>query len=265
MAQRKGPQSPRPAEVSPAQMREALPKLERRIAELRAFDVSAVYADSDPKITSLGSKIDDLLISIFSNDTVEYERYRIWDLLLSLERIIGEEPSTREVRTALKDGIDKAVSNLETIRDLFQEKLGDLGESPSGKARRAFAELALHPELQKAIGKLFGDGHYANAVEDACKVLESFVKMRSGKHDLSGTDLMTTVFSPKNPILRFNDLNTDTDRSEQQGMMFLYAGAMLALRNPRAHGIVEDEPEKALELLSFVSFLMKSLDVTTRA
>ena len=263
MAQRKGPPSPRPAEVNPAQMREALPKLERRIAELRAFDISSVQDVSDPRIEALRHKIADLLVSIFSNDTVEYRRYHILRLV-DLPILVNYRHDPQDVQGGLKKGIEKAISNLETVRDLFNEKLNDLGESPIGRAHKAFAELAIHPELQRAVGKLFTDGHYANAVEDACKVLESFVKMRSGKDDLSGTDLMTTVFSPKNPILRFNDLNTETDRSEQQGMMFLYAGAMLALRNPRAHGIVEDEPEKALELLSFINFLMKSLDLTTR-
>jgi uncharacterized protein (TIGR02391 family) len=90
------------------------------------------------------------------------------------------------------------------------------------------------------------------------------VKMRSGRDDISGTDLMKTVFSPRAPVLRFNDLKTDTDRSEQQGMMYLYAGAVLALRNPRAHEIIEDDPEQALEYIAFLSLLAKSLDRTKR-
>lgn len=71
---------------------------------------------------------------------------------------------------------------------------------------------------------------------------------------------MQNVFSPKNPVLKFSDLQTQTEQSEQQGMMFLYAGAMLALRNPRAHEIIEDDPEKALEYIAFLSLLAKSLD-----
>lgn len=263
MVQRKTPPSARSAELTPSAMREALPKIDRRLVELHGFNVTGVQSASDPRISALKNKIDDLLVSLFGNDTVEYRRYHIFQLV-DLPIIMGQRYSLHEVQGGLQKGIERAISNLETIRHLFQEKLRDFGESPIGKARKAFDELAIHPELQKAIGKLFDDGHYANAVEDACKVLDALVKVRSGKHDLSGTDLMTTVFSPKSPTLRFNELLTETDRSEQQGMMFLYAGAMLALRNPRAHGIVEDEPQKALELLSFISFLIRSLDVTTR-
>ena len=43
-------------------------------------------------------------------------------------------------------------------------------------------------------------------------------------------------------------------------MMFLYAGAMLAFRNPRAHGLIKDDPEEALEIISFLSFLAKALN-----
>ena len=71
---------------------------------------------------------------------------------------------------------------------------------------------------------------------------------------------MNVVFSPKNAVLRFNDLTDDSDRSEQQGMMHLFAGAMLAFRNPRAHQIMSDDPEDALEILSFLSFLAKAAD-----
>ena len=175
------------------------------------------------------------------------------------------ETPLHEVREGYKLGIEQAISNLRTVLELFEEQIGDLGVSPAGRALKALGELELHSEIERAAGKLFRDGHYANAVEDACKVLDGLVKIRSGKHDLSGTELMQTVFSPKNPILRFNELKTPTDQSEQQGMMFLYAGAMLAFRNPRAHQIIEDDPEKALEYIGFLSLLAKSLDDAKRA
>jgi uncharacterized protein (TIGR02391 family) len=59
-------------------------------------------------------------------------------------------------------------------------------------------------------------------------------------------------------------LETETDRSEQRGMMFLYVGAMLALRNPRAHALIQDDPEQALEYLGLLSMLVKALDRAER-
>lgn len=158
----------------------------------------------------------------------------------------------------------RELANLQTIIDLFNEKLADGGESVEGRANRAFGQIEMHPEVEKACGVLFRDGHYANAVEDACKVLDMFVKLRSMKSELSGTELMQTVFSPKAPVLRFSELANESEKSEQQGMMFLYAGAMLALRNPRAHGLIKDHPETAVEYISFINMLIKVLDRTQR-
>jgi uncharacterized protein (TIGR02391 family) len=156
----------------------------------------------------------------------------------------------------------REITNLRTIIELFNEKLADGGDTPATKARRAFGELDLHPEIVRACGQLFEDGHYAEAVENACKVLDMLVKMRSMRMDPSGTELMQLVFSPKAPILKYNNQANDSEKSEQQGMMYLFAGAMLALRNPRAHGLVDDHPENAVEYLSFLSMLAKSLDRT---
>lgn len=128
---------------------------------------------------------------------------------------------------AFAKGSDKR-SPIFTAAELFEEKLSDSGETPERRAARTFEGLDLHPEIARASTKLFGDGHYANAVEDACKVIDLLVKMRSGRIDLSGTELMLNVFSPKAPVLKFNALLTETHKSEQQGMMYLYAGAINA-------------------------------------
>lgn len=40
----------------------------------------------------------------------------------------------------------------------------------------------------------------------------------------------------------------------------LFAGAVAGLRNPRAHALIQDDPERALEFIAFVSLLAKLLD-----
>lgn len=261
---RKPPQrEPQSVNVSPEQMKAAIPTLKRRIAELQAIDVNTIQERGEPRFDALEQKIDSTLVDIFGHDTIEHRRYRV---MLDTASINMLHPTPlREVREGYKRGIERAVSNLGTIVELFEEKIREMSESPDGRARRAFGELDIHPEVQRAVSRLFEGGHYSNAVEDACKVLDGLVKLRSGKQDLSGTELMQLVFSPKNPILRFSKLETETERSEQQGMMFLYSGAMLALRNPRAHELIEDDPEKALEYIAFISLLAKSLDKAERA
>jgi uncharacterized protein (TIGR02391 family) len=262
LAKRRQTPEPKQAELKPDMMKTAIPMLRKRIEELNAFDVSTVKARFDPSIQALEHKVNDTLAHIFGYDSVEYRRY---DVRLDTADISAMyETPLHEVIAGYGKGIKCAISNLNTIIELFAERLELSGISPASRARDALATLDLHPEIERAVSTLFQNGHYANAVEDACKVLDGLVKIRSGKFDLSGTDLMQTVFSPKSPALAFNPLQSESDKSEQQGMMFLYAGAMLALRNPRAHEIVEDDPGKALELIAFLSFLAKSLDSARR-
>jgi uncharacterized protein (TIGR02391 family) len=247
------------ASLSSESMNTALPKILRRLQELEEFDVDQIAQRYDPQVKSLVHKYDDTLIEIFSKDTVEYRRYQIDDFDTA-PIVMGSPQPIHIVRAGLKRGIALAISNLKTIQELFLEKIRDLGNSAEGRTLISLDSIELHPQIKDAVYKLFKDDHYANAVEDACKTLDLLVKIKSGRHDLSGTDLMQTVFSVKNPILRFSELKTETDTSEQQGMMFLYAGAMLALRNPRAHQIMQDHPESAFELIVFINYLAKSLD-----
>jgi uncharacterized protein (TIGR02391 family) len=76
---------------------------------------------------------------------------------------------------------------------------------------------------------------------------------------------MQRAFSPKNPILKFNNLADDSDRDEQLGYMNMFSGAVAGLRNPRAHKLIQDDPERALEFIAFVSLLAKLLDGAKRA
>jgi len=107
---------------------------------------------------------------------------------------------------------------------------------------------------------VFRDGHYANAIEDAVKALNALVRLNSGVDDKDGVSLMEDVFSPKNPILKFNNLVDDSDKEEQKGFIMMFSGAVVGLRNPRAHKIIKDNPKMALEFIAFISMLASLAD-----
>ena len=268
MATRKSPAAaPRPANLSPAQMREALPRLDRRLKELENFKADGSADEVSSAANALEQKYDDTLIEIFGNDTLEYQRFRIASFYESSGVMFAGfgdyRQSLAEQVEPYKKGVLNGVRTLRTIIELFKEKLAD-SDAPLSNPSRALESLQLHPQIADASIELFKGGHYANAVEDACKVLDLLVKMKSKRSEPSGTELMQLVFSPKAPLLKFSELQNETERSEQQGMMFLYSGAMLAFRNPRAHGLLSDDPEVALEIIGFVNFLAKALDRSKR-
>ena len=78
--------------------------------------------------------------------------------------------------------------------------------------------------------------------------------------ELDGAGLMTTAFSVQNPLIRLTALETDTDRNIQQGYMQIMTGAMIGIRNPKAHGNLSPAGSKALHLICLASLLMHKID-----
>ena len=75
--------------------------------------------------------------------------------------------------------------------------------------------------------------------------------------------MMMAVFERAKPILRINAGKTQSDGDEQDGYKFIFAGAMLGIRNPRSHlHDVNDEAAVAIEMLVLANHLMR---VTERA
>jgi uncharacterized protein (TIGR02391 family) len=173
----------------------------------------------------------------------------------------GAGDKSRGVLRAVRGPDHVDLRNL--IRSL-EERKADFGADTTSRVRSAFEGLDLHPRIASVCADLYRGGHYRNAVLDASVALVNYVKEKSRKHDLDGSGLMTTVFSKNNPILAFNDLRDKTDEDEQEGMMHLFLGAVLGLRNPRAHALLDDSPEMALEYIALISLLAKRLDRAKR-
>lgn len=169
-----------------------------------------------------------------------------------------------EVQHSITENIARAISVLETIKSHFIETLEDAGITGSLKPIKAYEGLELHPVIAKASSNLYKDGHYANAVEDAVKALNALVRLNSGVEDRDGVQLMEFVFSTNNPVLKINGMLDQSDKDEQKGFMNLFSGAVSGLRNPRAHKIIKDDPEMALEFIAFISLLAKFADKATK-
>lgn len=120
-------------------------------------------------------------------------------------------------------------------------------------------------ELRDATRKLFLDGYYTRAVEEAYKCINNTVKAKSRLSN-DGQGLMSQVFSEKNPILKLNKLRTNSHRDEQIGYMSIFGGCMTGIRNPRAHEHKKtDSPEVAFEMLVWANHLMRVVGRADRA
>ena len=124
-----------------------------------------------------------------------------------------------------------------------------------------FRKLRLHLKIQEVSKKLFIDGHYAQAIFEAFKVVNNAVKEKSGIDDKDGQTLMAHVFSCSFPVLALNSLKSQSEKDEQDGFKFLFMGAMAGIRNPKAHeNVKQADPYRTLHYLIFASLLMTKVD-----
>jgi len=128
-----------------------------------------------------------------------------------------------------------------------------------GERAKAFDSRGFHVQIADACRKLYVDGHARSAILEGCLVVNQRVREMTGRTE-DGDDLMGLVFNDKNPLLTFNANTTETEKSEQRGLMYLFKGMVAALRNPNAHELRAHADEYALECLSLISLLSRYLD-----
>lgn len=228
-------------------------KLERRIAELEALDVrDALQNDTGADDVAI-SNVRATLREVFgatSPEFAEHQHVRLWAGAMYLDM----HPA--EVAEATERGRRQVIGILRGLIARLQEKRADLtAQQGPAKSIPSLAQLNLHPRILDVAGDLYADGYPWEAVFAASKALVNYVKERSGRHDLDGAPLMRTVFSRSTPSLAFSDLADQTDLDEQEGMMHLFEGAVLGIRNPGGHSFPEGPEQRALEYLSLLSLL----------
>ncbi len=204
-------------------------------------------------------------------------RHTIWEIFGADSQEFAEFGSTQMLRGPLRVGM----SNLEIVQarlrgreymvrvcveliTRLQQKISELRRQIEAGALPLSQLWEFHSVIGRATQDLIVNGHFWEAVFAASKALVLHIKDRSGRHDLDGVPLMRTVFSKNNPILKFNSLATQTDLDEQEGMMHLYEGAVMALRNPGGHGFPTGPDLRAIQYIHLLSLLTFRADEATK-
>jgi uncharacterized protein (TIGR02391 family) len=72
---------------------------------------------------------------------------------------------------------------------------------------------------------------------------------------------MMSAFNESKPAIKLTPLQRRSEIDEQQGFKFLFAGSVLAIRNPRGHEVdVHDDPDTCLDHLVLASLLLRRLE-----
>jgi len=242
------------AVISLAAIPAAIAKLERRLSEVSKTPPLASDTDTYGYADRVAARVNATIDDVFEKDTADAT-----DFYISAGWFTWMGDSWEYTQKYWAQGHERTRASLTAAIERLKEKQIDADHDAEGRTLRAYDGLDLHPEISRAATDLYRDGHYSNAIEDAVKALNGLVRLRSGEEG-DGMPLMQTVFSPKNPVLRFNDMRDQSDINEQTGFMMMFSGAVAGLRNPRAHSLIKDDAERALEFIAFVSLLAKLLD-----
>jgi uncharacterized protein (TIGR02391 family) len=151
---------------------------------------------------------------------------------------------------------------MEELDKILQENLTDLVNSES-ETHKLFTERKFHPQVIEHCERLFSQGNYFHAVFEGCKIYNKNVQLKSKKYDLDGSKLMQNVWSVDKGVLKLTPCVSQTDQNVQNGIKFLSAGLMSAMRNPTAHEPALNwsiNQQDCLDMLSFLSFLFRQLD-----
>ncbi len=230
----------------------SIEKLQRRIKEIEAVNIVAAELDHTGALETARSNLRNTILEIYGPRSPEYrehEHISFWagpmmGDMTEHERVEGRIAGRRK--------------NLGIVHGLFavlMEKREDLESGDRPAPSSYFEKLNLHPRIADVARDLFLDGHHFEAVFAGAKALVNFVKERSGQHSLDGASLVRTVFSKNNPVLAFNDLTDQTDQDQQEGLMHLFEGAVLGIRNPGGHAFPEGSEQRAIEYISLLSLL----------
>jgi uncharacterized protein (TIGR02391 family) len=255
MASRKPPPPP---EIAPKtwesveEIDRAIARLQRRVAELEQLHASNAVLNETGENDVVISNVRTTILEVFGANSPEYREHRsirMWAGGMWVGMSQGESAKATE------QGRKQVLGVLAALIKRLEEKREDLtaGEAPTSKALVQY--LNLHPRIAEVAADLFEDGYHWEAVFAASKALVNYVKDRSGQHQLDGAGLVRTVFSRNNPVLAFNDLEDQTEQDEQEGMMHLFEGVVLGIRNPGGHSFPEGPQQRAMEYLSLISLL----------
>ena len=133
-------------------------------------------------------------------------------------------------------------------------------DSRDFQRQHPFEQRDIHHVLPIVIRQLFDDGHYAQATFEAFKFIDKLVMKLAGSSEF-GFKGMMQAFAEKSPCILLTRNKTTSEKAEQKGYQFIFAGSMLAIRNPRGHEFsVKDTPDLCLDQLSFASMLIRCLE-----
>ncbi len=212
------------------------------------------YATTINDVNRAAQSIFSFQSEYFPNDSITSSRAQlIYDWILTLAK---QQMNNEERNKNLINFLDLITpeSHKENVNKILKQ-------AGVVEASRDFHTRNFHSEIHKHCSKLYSQGNYFHAVFEAAKVYNKKVQEKA-QSSQNGQALMMEAWTTSG-VLKMTACQTKTDKNIQEGVKFLSAGLMQAMRNPTAHEPALDWPiskEDCLDMLSFISYLLRQLD-----
>ena len=224
--------------------------------ELIAIEIgdSVKYVTSVNEIDRIAKAVFKFPCSEFPNESITSVRAQlIYNWILSLKEY---DCSTDEKKKLLIAFAERLHPDLSTFLHFFEVGVSDQN------ALDRFDSCQFHPEIKRHCRELYDKKIIFTAVFEAAKVYNNLVKSKTGGN-YDGQDLMMKAWDSNNGLLKINSSTSETNINFQDGIKFLSAGLMRAVRNPTAHESHLRWPinqQDATDILSLISFLLRQYD-----
>lgn len=109
----------------------------------------------------------------------------------------------------------------------------------------------LSAEIVQAVGNRLETGQYTDAILAATRLLTRVLREKSGAEG-DGAQLVGQALGGNSPLIRLNNLQTQSERDEQKGYESLIRGFYVGIRNFRTHEEVQDEENFCIRALIMI-------------
>jgi uncharacterized protein (TIGR02391 family) len=160
-------------------------------------------------------------------------------------------------------GNDGQLRKREAARSLSE------AEARAGRLKSELLKRSVHSDVLRFCRPELLQDNYFHAVLEATKSVSDKIRKKTGLTGDGGNLAKDALALGKTgmPFLAFNSLQTDSEKSEQNGLLNLMIGVFGTFRNTTAHApklswnMTEQD---ALDLLTMASFLHRRLDSAAR-
>ena len=118
----------------------------------------------------------------------------------------------------------------------------------------------LREDLWKTIKMHYQKEDYTESLRDAMFLIKDILQEKSGFTDKDNTGLVEACLLGKNPVIKLNKLESDSEKDFQSGIGFALKGLCMHLRNPMSHERVEYGKDDADSILIYINYLLKQID-----